>query len=551
MKKKVIAVIILLTVVFTIIFVLRNANKDKEDKIKEFTSFFAQIGFDIDEDNDIRELIAQKVGARCTEQWLTGASADEAIASYIASGEYTDFISGNMTLYEADALIPIDMYWDNYPNIKKYMTEEQWNRFRQADGHIYWIPQFGIVHGESAEVVHEGEAFWIQTRVLKWADYPIIQTVDEYFDLIEAYVAANPVMEDPYHPGQMIENIPFTILCDDWRYFCLENPPQFLDGYPNDGSCMVDKDKHNVLDYNTSDTARMYFEKLNEEYNKGIIDREFFTQSYKEYLQKLASGRVLGMVDQWWQFAYSVNDSLDTMTAQGCGYVPLPITIDKGIKNQWHVKRGTELNMAEGISITVSCDDVDGAMQFINDLLDEEIMKLRYWGVEDVDYKIHADGRYYRTTQQQEKSKDSEYKVSHFCSYSYFPRIEGKYSDGINAFSPEYQPEEFLDALAPDIKECLAAYGCRSYVDMLGTNDTPGPWFPMYSYSDMLTTDSEAGRVWNKIKGVKKDYLPRVVMADDFDEMWQQYMQQYEACQPKIFFDEMQRELERRIEAAK
>ena len=53
----------------------------------------------------------------------------------------------------------------------------------------------------------------------------------------------------------MKENIPYTILCEDWRYFCLENAPQFLDGYPNDGSCMVDPDTKKVLDYNTSDTA--------------------------------------------------------------------------------------------------------------------------------------------------------------------------------------------------------------------------------------------------------------------------------------------------------
>ena len=45
---------------------------------------------------------------------------------------------------------------------------------------------------------------------------------------------ANPTMEDG------TANIPYTILCDDWRYFCLENAPQFLDGYPNDGCCMVD-----------------------------------------------------------------------------------------------------------------------------------------------------------------------------------------------------------------------------------------------------------------------------------------------------------------------
>lgn len=57
-------------------------------------------------------------------------------------------------------------------------------------------------------------------------------------------------------------NIPYTILCDDWRYFCLENAPQFLDGYPNDGSVMVDTETLQVIDYNTTPTAKRYFGKL-------------------------------------------------------------------------------------------------------------------------------------------------------------------------------------------------------------------------------------------------------------------------------------------------
>ena len=54
--------------------------------------------------------------------------------------------------------------------------------------------------------VHSDEAFWIQTRVLKWAEYPEIKTMDQYFDLIERYNEANPTMEDGtdniplYHP---------------------------------------------------------------------------------------------------------------------------------------------------------------------------------------------------------------------------------------------------------------------------------------------------------------------------------------------------------------
>ena len=44
--------------------------------------------------------------------------------------------------------------------------------------------------------------------------------------------------------------------------FCLENVPQFLDGFPNDGSCMVDMETKKVMDYNVSDTAKRYSESL-------------------------------------------------------------------------------------------------------------------------------------------------------------------------------------------------------------------------------------------------------------------------------------------------
>lgn len=103
--------------------------------------------------------------------------------------------------------------------------------------------------------------------------------MDQYFDLIEKYNEANPTMDDG------TENIPYTILCDDWRYFCLENAPQFLDGYPNDGSCIVDPDELKIVDYNTTPTAKRYFQKLNEEYQKGIVDPESLHRPMMSTLQ--------------------------------------------------------------------------------------------------------------------------------------------------------------------------------------------------------------------------------------------------------------------------
>ena len=541
MKKKIIAVFSILLLLFVLIVGIQIQKRHSQNEIKTFTAFFSVLGEPRDEENEIKKLIAQKTGASCEEIWLTGQTADTAIASYIASGEYPDFISGDAELLKAGALIPIDEYWDDYPNIKNYMSEKEWELLRQEDGHIYWIPQFGVVKGESSDVIHEGEAFWIQTRVLKWAGYPQIHTVREYFELLEDYYNANPVAEN----GQ--PNIPFTILCDDWRFFCLENPPQFLDGYPNDGCCIVDPVRKKVIDYNMSLTAKRYFRLLNQEYQKGMIDPESFVQTYEEYLEKLSTGCVLGMVDQWWQFAYNINDSLESVDIEGRNYVPLPITIDKGIKNKWHVKRGSEINTSGGISITISCEDIPGAMQFINDLMDEEIMKLRFWGVENVDYHVDEHGRFYRTKNQRTKAGDAIQKSSHFCSYAYFPRWEGKLSDKINAFAPEYQPNDFYATCPEDVKECLAAYGCSTYVDMIGTNDEPGVWYPMYSYTDTLTADTTEGEVRDRLDQVKHNYLPQVIMSQDFDSTWESYTEQYHACNPDILYGALQKELIRRL----
>lgn len=520
----------------------------KSGEIKEFTAFFAVPGSEKNDDNEIQQMIAEKTGARVKETWLTGQSAQEAIGTLIAGGEYPDFIDGGdgaKQLYDAGALVPLDDYIDKYPNIKEFLTEEQWDRLRQDDGHIYWIQQFGNIHGEEKATVHNDEAFWIQTRVLEWAGYPEVHTMDQYFDLIESYNEANPTMEDG------TANIPYTILCEDWRYFCLENAPQFLDGYPNDGSCIVDPDTLTIIDYNTTPTAKRYFQKLNEEFQKGIVDPESFTQTYDEYIAKLSTGRVLGMIDQWWDFAYMANDALKQqgLDLKGCNYVPLPITIDEGIKNQWHNSGGV-LNVSSGLSVTTSCKDVEGALQFVNDLLDQEIHDLRYWGVQGVDYEVDENGEFYRTEEMRMQVANTAYKASHLCDYSYFPNYKGTSRDGINAMWPQDQPKEFYDSLSENVQKCFEAYGAETYVDMLGTSEAPGPWYPMYSYSSNMTTETEGGTAWLKMGEIKHEWLPKVVMASDFEGAWEEYLEVYNGCNPQAFIDEMQVELDRRMEEA-
>ena len=522
-----------------------DGNKD----IIDFSMFIAMPGPEINDGNEIQEIIAQKTGVRVKETWLTGQTAAEAVGTIIAGGEYPDFIDGGdgqMALYDAGALVAWDDYLEKHPKLKEMYSDEEWDRFRQEDGKIYWANIFQNTYGESKATTHNDEAFWIQARVLAWDNYPEIKTLDQYFDLLERYAAANPTMED----GS--EVIPYTILCEDWRYFCIENAGQFLAGYPNDGSVIVNTETMKIEDYNTSETTHRYFQKLNEEYHKGIVDHEFATQTYDEYIAKLSTGRVLGMCDQWWDFYGTVNDVFKQqgLDLEGCNYVPLGLTIDEGMENMWHTYGDTQ-NLANGVAVTTSCKDVDAAFQFLEDCLDQEIHDLRFWGVKDVDYQVDEDGLYYRTEEQRMQWANKEYQASHRCVYSYMPQYRGTSRDGKNSMNPEEQTSEFFSSLAQPLVDCFNAYGVTTYVEMIGSVEKEtGPWFPMYSFSNNMTTETPGGVAWTKMGEVKHEWLPKVVMSDSFDSTWSDYMTAYEGCAPEDFLAEMQTELDRRASLA-
>ena len=66
-----------------------------ENGVKQFTAFFAVPGPEINSDNEVQAMIAERTGAKCKETWLTGQTASEAVGTLIAGGEYPDFIDGS------------------------------------------------------------------------------------------------------------------------------------------------------------------------------------------------------------------------------------------------------------------------------------------------------------------------------------------------------------------------------------------------------------------------------------------------------------------------
>ena len=58
--------------------------------------------------------------------------------------------------------------------------------------------------------------------------------------------------------------------------------------------------------------------------------------------------------------------------------------------------------------------------------------------------------------------------------------------------------------------------------------------------SNNFTTETPGGVAWTKMGEVKHEYLPKVVMASDFDAAWEEYMEVYSSCKPEDFLGEMQ-----------
>ena len=506
--------------------------------IKEFTAYFDMNGTELPADNDIQNIIAEKTGVICHETWKDPNKPEaETIEEMIIANKYPDFIyggTGQQALVDANALIPINEFWDGYENLQNYFTPEEWDRLKDENGYIHYIPAFSKTYIKETDPDYSNEAFWIQAKVLEWGGYPDLRTLDQYFDLIERYLKEHPENED----GQ--KNIGYEILTDGYLYFCMENPPQFLDGYPNDGCCIVNPMTMTAVDYNVTPTAVKWFKKLNEEYHKGVIDPDFAFMSTGQYFDKIRSGTVLGMVDQHWNFQGAEDD-----LPADCKYIPFDIVINDGITPCYGSPRA--MDTSQGIGISVDCDDIDAALKFLDDLLSPEILNLRFWGVEGQDYhRDDASGKFYRDDKQKSRGFSEEYVSSHFCRYQGFPYYSGMNQDGINTYRPENQPEEYSSTLSGSVKKCLEAYGVQTPSELIRSNIENGPWFPMWSYTNNFTDDTAYGRAKEQMDNVKHRYLPEVIMSDDFTASWEEYMRAYRACDTNAYFDELTAEIRRR-----
>ena len=151
-------------------------------------------------------------------------------------------------------------------------------------------------------------------------------------------------------------------------------------------------------------TDFVYFrERLDEFYKAGLL------VAWDSYIEKYPNIKRLYTDKEWNAFR------------QSDGHV-YSVNIPDG--PAWRDKSSAEngLSNTAGFAVTTCCKNPDMAFKFINDVLSDEILDLRFWGIKGVDYLVNADGSYYRTQEMLDKWSDEEYRIKHVCQYYMMPR---------------------------------------------------------------------------------------------------------------------------------
>jgi putative aldouronate transport system substrate-binding protein len=496
-------------------------------------------------DNKIFKMIEDEFGLTFEFEFLAG-DLDETLGVKIAGQDYADLMDGGNSaekLITAGALIDLMPYIseEKTPNIYDYI-KPYLKRLLNDDGQLFIIPNYGRYYNTNDYGMNyvNGPAFFIQKKALAWADYPTITTMDEYFDLIEAYIAANPTNENG------APNEGFAILCEGWRAFCLFNPVQHLMGRPNDGDVIVDIDNgYKVESYIIQDYAKPYYRKLNELYHKGLISQDTFVMNYDQYLAKLSAGTVVGMFDQYWDFQ-TATDALVAAEMYAETYQGLPIVYSEeqaGKEIVEHYLNGSVINVNRGFGISVNCEDPERLVQFMEKMLDDDWQKIVWWGIEDEDYYVE-DGRMLRTYDQIIDAANAVWKNANsaYVLTNSMPKKQGEMDDG-NKWDPAVQPENYFLQMNDYDKAFLAAYDMQRPLDFFNDPITIAPYGEAWQIDE--TIDQDANDAFTAYQDVERKMLPQVIMcdADEFDAKWQEFVDAVVAIPVSDYIDFMQEQI--------
>ena len=497
--------------------------------------------------NDMNDEVGQEIIKRTGVKLEAEFAMDEnRIALMVASNEYPDLISpkGDASkLVDAGALIDLrPLIEEHGPNLKKvygeYLNRLRWSKDDEA---IYILPSLNAVGHQYTDI---GGSFHIQHAAVKEAGYPQIRTVQDFENVIRQYVEKHPTID-----GQ--PTIGITFLADGWRILIgVTNPAFITTGAPDDGEFYIDPETYEVTYHYRRPPEKEYFRWLNHLNATGLLDPEAFVQKEDQYKAKIASGRVVGIIDQTWGF----NDAVNALKSEGKferTYAHFPVTLTEEYKD--HALQDTGFMAGWGIGITTACKDPVKAIKFLDWLASDEGQVLINWGIEDKHYKVDENGKRYIPEDVLNRKLNDNTNFTKETGIGMY-NISARYGDGVLDPTGNYyttnSPDQVIANYHNVEKETLAQYGVSRWIELWPQVDEfpVKPWGAAWNIS--YPSDSELAVLFTRIDEIMKKRIPQIILSkpSEFDRLWDEFMQDIEAAGVEKMEDLYEQYVKERIE---
>ncbi|WP_024632449.1 MULTISPECIES: ABC transporter substrate-binding protein [unclassified Paenibacillus] len=473
--------------------------------------------------DDVGKEITKQTGITLDAEFAVSDPAQR-LALIAASGDYPDLISpkGDLDkLVDAGAMLDLtDLIDQHAPNIKKLFGDQiKRLRYSNDDPSIYVIPTYSAIDGVNFVA---GAGFELQHRAVKEAGYPQINTLQDYENVIRSYLEKHPTDEN----GN--KNIGMTLNADDWHIqITVTNTAAETTGKSGDGEYYIDPNTNEATYHFRTEGEKEYFQWLNHMYNTGLLDQESFVQKNDQYLAKVASGRVIGLIDADWGYS----DGEKALKASGKNdqtYGHYSVMLSDQYKDNRY--QSTGFMAGWGVGITERAEDPVRAIKFLDFLASEEGQVLNYWGLEGKQYTVE-DGKRVVPADVQQRIINDNIAFTRESGVGLYTNIGGHYGDGVkdstgNYFTKNF-PEQIIENYTDAEKETLKAYDAATWMDLFpNEKDFPvKPWGAVWNIS--VPSDDEINIIANKVKDITWKQIPQAVMAkpEEFDAIWNDYQQ--------------------------
>lgn len=444
---------------------------------------------------------------------------EKTVELMIATGELPDLIfakGDSDILIEQGALIDLSDLIDEYgPHIKALYGDEYEKLQSSRENPAIYQLYCGKVQDEA--LTSSGTA-QLQWAVLAFNDYRIPYTLEEYGDMIREYKARHLNID-----GQT--TIGITLSVTDWHWYTtLANPSGYIANGAIDNGQWIVSDDYKVQYKHMVGGQKEYYRWLNRMYDEKVLDQEFAIQTHEDYLEKIASGRVLGLLDADWDYT-SAENTLKAAGRYERTYAGLPVTIDSSVKCASLAPQG--LN-TWGIGITTACKDPVRAIQFLDWLCTEEAQILVNWGIEGVNYYYDEDGVRCRTAEEIERAeKNVSYQNETGVGlHSYpFPSYGNTVLDSTGNYFCILNPENVADSYNEQEQAALEAWDVERLTDIFPQADE----FEKKEYTPLWSRilPADLDRQLSRLDEIAREGLIDCVVCtpDKFDSKWDQLQQ--------------------------